>query len=113
MNTDGTNLEMIRGDTEVLVVSCTNSEGDPIDFEAGDRIYFTVKEDTTTEIIIFQKIITEFTDGKAIITILPEDTKSLEFKNYMYDIQLTKADGTVTTIVPVSFFTIRGEVTYE
>jgi hypothetical protein len=113
MNVNGTNLEMIRGDTEVLTVSCVNSEGEPINFETGDKVYFTVKESVTSTLIIFQKIITEFVEGKAIITILPEDTKNLKFKPYVYDVQLTQADGTVTTIVPPSSFVVGSEVTYE
>jgi hypothetical protein len=34
----------------------------------------------------------------------------MSFRSYYYDIQLTRADGTVKTIIPPSKFTIKGVV---
>ena len=42
----------------------------------------------------------------------PEDTSGLDFGNYVYDVELTLADGTVNTIIPPSTFKVMGEVTY-
>ena len=60
-----------------------------------------------------KKIITEFDDGTALININPEDTNDLSYVSYVYDIQLTKQDGTVKTIILPSKLTITGEVTYD
>jgi len=113
MKVKGKDITMIRGDSEVMTVSCVDTDGVAIPLVTGDIIYFTVKQSTGTLTKELQKVITEFTDGKAIIEIIPSDTKLLNFRQYVYDIQLTKANGTVTTIIPSSKFTIEPEVTYE
>ena len=60
-----------------------------------------------------QKIVTEFHDGKALVEILPPDTKTLPIGRYVYDIQITFANGTVKTVVGPAIFEITAEVTYE
>jgi len=45
---------------------------------------------------------------------VPADTKDLPAPlECVYDLQLSKADGSVITIIRPSKFTIEGEVTYE
>jgi len=100
------NIRMTRGDSESITVNGLN-------LVPGDTITLTVKDHINTDKIAFQRIITEFTNGNAVIGIRPEDTKGLKFKKYVYDIELKRADGTVKTIIPPSEFTIKGEVTYE
>lgn len=113
MKVSGTNISMVRGDTESITLICKDLNENIIELITGDKIYFTVKDNVNTTVKIFQKLITTFTDGAAIIIINPSDTKLLKYKDYTYDIQLTRADLTVTTIVPASRFRIEGEVTYE
>jgi hypothetical protein len=113
MKVNGTDLAMIRGDSETIKVSCKDAQGVDVPLKDGDTLYFTVKSSVGTEKIEIQKVITEFPDGIAYINISPDDTKSMNFRDYYYDIQLTRADGTVKTIIPPSKFTIKGEVTYE
>lgn len=113
MKIEGTDISMIRGDTEVIKVSCRNESGVDVHFAEGDTIYFTVKRNTNIEGKTLQKIVTEFTDGVAYINILPTDTRELRVGNYYYDIQLNRANGQVKTIIPPSRFTINAEVTYE
>ena len=111
MEIQGYNISMIRGDTETIKVSCEDTQGVGVPLEDGDTLYFTVKRSTSTEEKILQKIVTEFPDGIAYINILPDDTKFMSFRSYYYDIQLTRADGTVKTIIPPSIFAVKGEVT--
>jgi hypothetical protein len=113
MIVEGTNIMMTRGDSESITISCTNESGMALPFVDGDKIYFTVKKGTTDADKLIQKVISTFTGGKAIVAIDPPDTKSLSFGSYVYDIQLNRADGTVTTLVTPSTFSILGEVTYE
>ena len=113
MEIQGYNISMIRGDTETIKVSCKDAQGVDVPLEDGDTLYFTVKYSVDTEEKKLQKVITEFPDGIAYINISPDDTKSMNFRNYYYDIQLTRVDGTVKTIIPPSIFTVKGEVTYE
>jgi hypothetical protein len=103
---DNKNIKMTRGDSESIYVNGLN-------LVDGDIIYLTVKEHINTTSIAFQRKITEFVNGNAVIGIRPEDTKKLQFRKYVYDIQLTRADGTVTTIIEPHDFVIEGEVTYD
>lgn len=101
------NITMTRGDSESITVSC---EQQP--FVEGDKVTMTVrvsKDDTTK---LMQKDVTSFHDGKALICIDPEDTSSLEFGTYIYDIQLTRSNGVVKTPVKGKF-TVDLEVTYD
>lgn len=103
---DNKDIKMTRGDSESITVNGLN-------LVSGDIIYLTVKDHVNTSDIAFQKIVTEFTNGSAVIEILPQDTKNLKFKKYVYDIQLTKDGGVVTTIIKEHEFKIEGEVTYD
>ena len=49
-------------------------------------------------------------DGK--IKINPEETSSLEYGTYFYDVQLRKGDGTVATVITPSPFILSEEVTF-
>lgn len=113
MEIRGTNISMIRGDSETITISLQDDKKNHVPFVEGDLIYFTVKETVYTASKVLQKVITEFQDGRAIIEISPKDTKNIKFKEYVYDIQLNSADGAVTTIIKPSKFKIDGEVTYE
>lgn len=99
------NIAMTRGDSESITVTCS------VPFTSGDTVYFTVREDAESGIVL-QKVITEFADGRAIIPILPEDTEPLDFGTYLYDIQVTRAGGVVTTLIIPSRFKLNEEVTY-
>lgn len=114
MRVDGTNLSMIRGDTESITVSCRDKEtGEFLPFENGDTVYFTVKINAAVETKLIQKIIKIFDEGKAVIEIEPEDTKPLAYRSYRYDVQWVTAAGRVTTIVPPSTFVVEQEITFE
>ena len=101
------NITMTRGDSESITVICEERP-----FAEGDKITMTVKETEYKKEILFHKNVTEFEDGKAVIEIAPEDTKNLYFAAYVYDIQLTGADGTVTTIIKPAIFELMKEVTH-
>lgn len=108
MTVNGLSLEMTRGDSESITVTCDNHP-----FEPGDIVEMTVRKRASAEERAFYKRVEEFAeDGSAVIAIEPEDTAELAFGNYMYDIQLTFADGTVSTIIKPNSFTLLEDVTY-
>ena len=112
----GKKISMIRGDTEGLRIALRYDHGEKINLEEGDVVYFTVKEnknDSKNETIIIQKTITSFIDGEVYIRIESSDTKDLDFRTYYYDVQLTEANGDVTTIIPPNQFVVGSELTYE
>ena len=109
------NLSMTRGDSESITVRCyertDGGESVFLPIEDGDTVYLTVRPDAEGEIVL-QKIIEDFPGGAAVIPFAPEDTSGLDFGDYVYDIQLTRADGTVTTLLVPAKFTLKDEVTY-
>lgn len=107
---DGTNLEMIRGDTETITIEI---DDETLKFIDGDVIHFTIKKSPYETVKVLQKIVTSFSDGVATISIAPQDTAELKFGSYWYDIQVTFSNGTVKTLVPPSTFKILTEVTYD
>lgn len=110
MEVSGNTITMINGDSETITVSLVDVTGTPAAFIPGDTVYFTVKKyksDTTPTI---QKVVTEFIAGEAIIELIPEDTINIP-GGYIYDIQLNRADGSVTTIIPPSQLLIERGVT--
>lgn len=112
----GKKISMIRGDTEGMKIVVRYEHGEKMLLGKNDKVYFTVKEnkrDPNNETVIIQKIITDFLDGEAYIRIESEDTKHLDFRTYYYDIQLTRANGDVKTIIPPSEFVVGSELTYE
>ena len=113
MKIQGTNISMIRGDSQSIIVSVKDKDDNKVPLITGDMIYLTVKDSVNTEEKVLQKVVTQFEDGNATIEITPSDTNNIPFKTYVYDIQLNRADGTVNTIIPPSSFTIGSEVTYE
>lgn len=107
MIVSGTNLTMTRGDSEWLLVTISGYELQP-----GDKLEMTVRPYVGGRVLLHKEI-TEFEDNAANISIWPEDTQSLNFGTYVYDLQLTFAGGTVKTIVKPSRFTVAQEVTYD
>lgn len=113
MIVEGTNIRMIRGDTESICIGMRNTQGEIVPFEQGDTVYFTVKTSTSSSERIVQKVVTQFVDGVAFIVLQPDDTRGLQARPYIYDIQVTRADGVVKTIVPPSRFCLVGDVTHD
>ena len=106
-NISGTTITLTRGDTLNAVISITDSDGNPYTPIEGDNIRFAMKSKITDETPILNIDIP--IDTMELI-IRPEDTKHLKFGSYVYDIQLTKANGVVDTFITKSVFKITEEV---
>ena len=105
---NGTNVQMTRGDTESLTVSCVD-----LPFEAGDVVELTIRKAPNASDIYLHKTVTEFTaDGKAEFVFEPSDTEDLAFGKYSYDVQATFVTIGVKTIIKPSLFKIGEECTY-
>ncbi len=74
--------------------------------DVGDVFTLTVKKEMSGQAILTKTI------GDNLLTILPDDTKNMECGRYCYDVQLTKADGTVETVIPPHIFHLTEEVTF-
>lgn len=108
----GSNLSMIRGDSESLTIHRTDVNKATVPFVEGDTLRLTVRQFALDVAAVIAKTITEFKDGKAVIALSPVDTKDLFPSEYVYDIELTDSAGAVKTIVGPSKFVIQEDVTH-
>lgn len=112
----GNNITLTRGDTFEAVIGIERTDGTDYTPEAGDVVRFALKH----EEYIGQRY-TELKDAAPLIlkqvpidtmllAIEPADTKPLGFGKYVYDVELTQADGRVTTVIADAAFTLATEV---
>lgn len=93
--------------TFVALISITKQDGTPYVPNDGDKVRFAMKakyEDPEP------LVVKDIPIDTLTLTLHPEDTKDLSFGKYVYDIQLTKADGTVDTFITKATIKITEEV---
>lgn len=103
----GTTITMTRGDTMVALVGMKQANGYPYAPIEGDKIRFAMKQTYSDSSPLLVKDIPIDT---MLLVIEPEDTAELAFGKYVYDIQLTKADGVVDTFITKATIKITEEV---
>lgn len=103
------NIEMTRGDTEELTAYVPNKP-----FVSGDVVELTVRKSPAAKQYVLHKTVDDFTEkeGKAVFHLAPEDTASIPWGKYSYDIQVTFVDIGVKTIIKPHTFTLGEEDTY-
>ena len=100
INKNTLDAEMVRGNTGAFSVRPI-IKGEYV-LQEGDEVWFTVRK-LKDEQIVIQKKITEFEIGENLSDkeqINPEDTESLELGNYIFDLVLNRADGTIDSLIP-------------
>ncbi len=104
----GTTIVATRGDTIKVFIPMEYEDKTPYSPSAGDKIRFALKRDYNDETVIFEKNIPTDT---LLLKIDPSDTKNLpQPSQYVYDIQLTYANGDVDTFIAKAKFKITEEV---
>lgn len=101
------NIYLTRGDTLFVKVTPILSNGKEYTLKKGDVITFTVKKTTGDD----DDILIQRTTENGIINITPFETKQLDYGEYVYDCQLTTADGYVNTFVTPHALYVQEEVT--
>lgn len=99
--------EMVLGDTGTFSIT-PKLDGETY-LSDGDSVTFTVRKRKDTTQLIMQKSITSFEDGTCTIPIVPSDTSGKDAGTYIYDIVVTRGDGTVDTLTPngQAYFTLK------
>ena len=102
-------IHLTRGDTArfsigQIVNTITNTNYTPT---AEDTVTMTIKKTVMQADPCVQLIV----HGGEVLHIKPEDTKAMAFGKYVYDVQITMADGDVYTIIPPTTFDLLKEVT--
>lgn len=101
-------IRLTRGDTAKLTVPIENDlDNSSYVMDERDTLTFTIKKSVKDNENLVQKVVT----GSNNFHIKPEDTDSLPFGKYVYDVQLTTAGGDVYTVIEPTSFEILSEVT--
>lgn len=104
---EGTAITLTRGDSFYAEVIMKNPDKTDYTPQQGDSVRFALKKKyQDAEPLILKQIPT----NTLVLHLEPEDTKSLPFGKYVYDIELTKANGDVDTFIYESEFEIAKEV---
>ena len=103
----GTKITLTRGDTLQTTVSLLKKDGSLYTPVEGDTIVFRMKRHYSDSQPLIEKIL----DNEDLtLEILPEDTKKLPFGDYVYDIEIVKADGYVDTFIKKAVLHLDEEV---
>lgn len=108
-------FEIVRGTTMTLLLTIKNEDESVYTLKDGEKLIFGVKLEPEKGDYVLKKIITSENmcgDGY-IISIKPEDTQKLEFRDYRYDVGLQTADGDYYMVVPFSPFIVEKAVTQK
>lgn len=97
----GQDIGMTRGDTETLTVRMHDKTLDTdIDFEDGDIAVMTVRKSRKEDAAVLFSIEGSSYEGPTVtFDIDPGLTERKKAGDYVYDVEVTFADGTVKTIV--------------
>ena len=100
------NIKIIRGDSAEFDIKAYDKEThEEYVLQEGDSVIFTVKKGPKSANALIQK------EGP-FVEIEPEDTEDLSYGTYMYDVQLTYADGYKDTFIQNKEFKVLGEETW-
>lgn len=100
---DGTTISLTRGDTLITQITIMQGDEEYVPQE-GDTISFALKRaqmkaDKTAFLDEKPLVIKQIPIDTLTLRVESADTKNLAFGNYIYDIQITMADGTVDTFI--------------
>lgn len=99
---DGTTIILTKGDTARCLINIV-VDGEPYVPQEGDIVRFAVKKAYSSRPVLISKIVP---NGSQILTLNPADTKRLPAGDYVYDVEMTFANGDVHTF-------IEGELTLK
>ena len=102
----GTSITLTKGDSFYSVITLKRGENTYTPQE-GDVITFGVKKSEFDTTALISKIVPNDT---LLLYIAPSDTKQLQTGTYVYDLELTYANGDVDTFINKAKFNLAAEV---
>jgi hypothetical protein len=106
---DDNTIQLTRGDTAAITVDIFDEvKSTHYEMASDDKLTFSVKRTVNDREYYFQKIVT----GTSRITIEPTDTRKLGYGTYVYDVQLERATGGISTVIDPATFELLTEVTW-
>lgn len=106
-NINGNTITLTRGDTLQATVSIKTAQGEDYVPQSGDVIRFAMKKNYCDASPVITKTIPNNT---LLFELEPEDTKTLNFGKYVWDMQITYANGAVDTFIDKGTLTLTEEV---
>lgn len=111
---NGNEITLTRGDTFLAKVNMTR-DGDEYTPQPGDKVRFalkhkTLKVDKSDYTDESPLILKDIPTDTMLLQLDPDDTKTLSFGTYEYDIEITFADGYVDTFITAEKFKLTKEV---
>lgn len=100
-------IYLTRGDTAYLEISITDETGNAYELSDGDKIIFRMKQSTNDKNLILEK---EFNTEILRLELKPEDTMSLKFGKYRYEVELVTGAGEHFTVIENSELEITSEL---
>ena len=108
---DGQDIYLTRCDSAEIAVSITKNDGSDYTLEAGDKVIFRLALDAGKPVDVEKECTIDVENNKAILTLVPADTRGLKFKTYRYEFELLRgADDTHYTFIVDQPFTIGKEL---
>lgn len=104
---EGTTITMTRGDTLRAVIEIQEQDGDAYAPVEGEEVRFAMKRKYADATPLIYRTIPYDT---LVLQLDPEDTKALNYGSYVYDIQITRLDGTVDTFIDRAKLVLTEEV---
>ena len=104
---DGTEITLTRGDTFKTVITINNHDSEVYQPQEGDVVRFAMKKKYKDEKPLLVKILD---NEDLLLELTPEDTKSLNFGDYVYDIEITLSNGEVYTFIDKATLILTEEV---
>ena len=104
---EGTTITLTRGDSFYCEIKIKTAAGTDYTPQQGDSVRFALKRFyTDAEPLILKTIPTD----TLLLYLTPEETKALAVGEYVYDVELTKANGDVDTFIHEAKFVVAYEV---
>ena len=103
----GNSITLTRGDTFKATVTPLNQDGTVYEMQPGDELRFAMKKDYSDD---EPCLLIDIPPASMLLTIGSNDTKDLEFGDYVYDIQLTHSNGEVDTFIAKQRLRLTEEV---
>lgn len=97
-------MTIVKGDTAIITLSLSEYT-----LIQGDQVKFTVKKSANAKDTIISKVVTEFVEGKAIIALEEGDT-TINAGDYVYEIEVRLANGTVDTVIQATKFKVIADL---
>lgn len=113
----GFDLYMTRGDTETLTVTVTQDDGDVETAFNFASAVLTIRKDKRTGSKVLEIEPRSIEGGVCTFSFTPDMTAELPAGKYVYDVQVTTADGEVKTPIggseQAAKFVLWQDVTYD